>query len=269
MPGLVRSFALSPDGTRLLLERLDPDVGTDDIWLLELQSDMLTRLTFDPANDTDPIWSPDGRQVLFSSDRIGGNYNLFRRPAHAGGTEEVFSRAAGGGKFAEDWSADGRAVLFVGGDEGDRRIYVIMRDAPESPRLLVDNKFLVDEPAFSPDGRYFAYHSTESGQAEVFVTSMANPSSRWQVSRGGVQPRWRADGRELFYLSLDGRVMSVAIESLSPWRAGAPQTLVHAKALYSVSFDEFAARSDGQLFLIKREIGGTVSRLQVVLNGAF
>ena len=267
VPGDVRSFALSPDGTRVLLERLDPVAGTHDIWTLDLASDRLSRLTFDDANDTDPVWSADGGEVLFSSDRGSASrtYQLFRRSADAGGLELPLSRG-GASKFAEDWSRDGRAILLVGGEEGARHIYVAPTADPTHPRLLVDSRFLVDEPAFSPDGRLVAYHSTESGQAEVFVTTVANPSARWQVSRGGVQPRWRADGRELYYLSLGGDVMAVRVTRTSPWRAEAPHLLMRAGAGHGVFLNDYAARADGEQFLIKRDSSGGASRLDVVLG---
>jgi hypothetical protein len=267
VPGDVRSFALSPDGTRVLLERLDPVAGTQDIWTLDLASDRLSRLTFDDGNDTDPVWSADGGEVLFSSDRGSASrtYQLFRRSADAGGLELPLSRG-GESKFAEDWSRDGRAILLVGGEEGARHIYVAPAADPTHPRLLVDSRFLVDEPAFSPDGRLVAYHSTESGQAEVFVTTVADPSARWQVSRGGVQPRWRADGRELYYLSLGGDVMAVGVTRTSPWRAEAPHLLMRAGAGHGVFLNDYAARADGEQFLIKRDSSGGASRLDVVLG---
>jgi len=278
--GVVRSFALSPDGTRVLVQRLDPDVGTDDIWSLDLASEMLSRLTLDPANDTDPVWSPDGNDVIFSSNRptspggASSTYHLYHRSAEPGGREEIVSRASGS-LFSEDWADDGR-VLLVGGEEGSRQIFLLPATDRDHPKLLIAGPpFIVDEPAFSPDGRLFAYHSTESGQPEVFVTSVDNPSLRWQVSRGGVQPRWRADGGELYYLSVDGELMRVEVVSRSPWRAGSPRQLVHALVTrtmdpaYGVAptliMNDYAARRDGEQFLVKRQIGGT-SRLNVLLN---
>jgi Tol biopolymer transport system component len=265
----VRSFALSPDGRQVLLQRLDPAAGTDDIWTLDLLSDRLVRLTRDPSNDTDPIWSPDGREVLFSSDRLTGQYDLFRRSADPGGQDTLFSSAPGS-KFAEDWSADGETIALVRGNEGARRVSVVRVSQPDYVQDTPgETTGEMDEPAISPDSRLVAYHSSAPGVPEVFVVPMAASPRRWQVSpRGGVQPRWRADGHEIFYLALDGTVMAAPVvrRGAETFRVGTAHPVLATGVSPGALVNDYAVSRDGDRIVVRRQTGGQVTRLAVILD---
>jgi eukaryotic-like serine/threonine-protein kinase len=269
--GIVRSFSISPDGRRLALERLDPDHATDDVWTLDLASDQLVRLTTDPANDTDPIWSPDGREILFASNRQGAGYEMFKRSADPGGADVRVAEAGLSG-FPEDWSVRG-AIAYVAGHEGARRLHVLAPEQADSSRPLFESTGEQDGPAFSPDGRLIAYHGTESGAAEVFVTRVDDPTRRWQISRGGVQPQWRADGREIVYLAADGALVAAPIlAGAAPGQAHPAVRVGSAHPLFatglSPSFlvNDYVLSPDGQRIIIKREDGGRVARLGLILG---
>jgi Tol biopolymer transport system component len=273
-PGRYSQIALSPDGRRVAVEVKDAD-GRFDIWLIDVARGVASRLTSDPANERDPVWSPDGQEVVFSSDR-GGDQNLLRKSLQESEPAAPLPRGAGATSaeddVAESWSRVGNTLLYLTLGE-QRTVWALPLDRGAPAERLMQGRFAVDEPHVSLDGRWLAYVSTESGRHEVYVEPFQRRGETVRVSKdGGGQPRWRDDGKELFYLSLDGRLMAVSIrEGATGPEVGAPTTLVPADRLRAVvqgpDYDDYAVTADGQRFLVKRPAGeGQRQRIHVVLD---
>ena len=222
---------VSPDGHRVVVQRTVQ--GNADIWLLD--GTRTSRLTFDAALDRFPIWSPDGSRIMFDSNRKG-HRDLYQQSASSAGAEELFLESVQD-KLPTDWSADGRFLLYQStGPQTDRDIWVVPSDGVRTPRVFLGTNFSERQGAFSPDGRWVAYMSNESGRDEIYIRPFAGPSAsgasastggQWQVSTaGGIFPRWRPDGKELYYLDPIARMMAAPIvatgATLTP---GAPAAL--------------------------------------------
>jgi Tol biopolymer transport system component len=201
----------------------DPQRGTRDIWVVALANGGVTRITSHPAGDWFPVWSPNGSEVLFASDR-NETTSFYRVPASGGGGDQlVFRSPSAEAVYPTDWSHDGRAVVFHSYPRGDVRLLSL--STPATPAPLVDSPFTDWTATFSPDGRWIAYVSDESGTEEVYVKAVSGPE-RYRVSAGGgIQARWRRDGRELFYLSASDKLMSVAIGAAGTFTTETPQPL--------------------------------------------
>ncbi len=277
-PGIYRILALSPDEQFVALERADPATQNIDIYLFEFARGVSNRFTFDPQRDIQPVWSPDGSSVLFTRGR-DGNGEWYRRAANMAGEEEPLFRAKGFG-VASAISPDGRFALFTGPLPGPADIQAVdlakVGEAREAIPL-VTSEFNEANARFSPDGRWFAYASNESGSYEIYVRPF-NPDAapgaplsvggRAMVSKGGATPGgaiWRADGKELFYLAQDGTMMSVAVETEPTFRVGGPPQALF-KAPRGVLF--FDVSRDGQRFLmpVPEGAGTTAPPYKVVLN---
>ena len=220
--------------------------GNADVWVLDTERGVQRRLTFGDERDDSPAWSPDGSRVAFSSERTGV-FDLFERPAD-GSAGETALLTSPEPKEVEDWSPDGRNLLFnVQSREGDRDLWVLPIAGDRKPVQLTQTPFEEVNSRFSPDGRWIAYQSNETGRSEIYVQSIPDPTVKVQVSaRGGVQPYWRRDGRELFY-EADQRIMAVSIDlSATTVRPGVPVALFQSTGNWWPS-------PDGQRFLIAEE----------------
>jgi Tol biopolymer transport system component/tRNA A-37 threonylcarbamoyl transferase component Bud32 len=263
---------LSPDGQRAAVSRRDPD-DAGDIWVLELGSGRTTRLTFDPQADVCPVWSPNGREIAFSSDR-NGIRQIYRKDVSGAGQESQLTDDAGA-KCVLDWSPDGRHLLYTDvGASAD--LWVLPLDGTGRKAVpVVQTPFEETDGQFSPDGKWIAYTSNEAGRNEVFVTATeASPGSsraRWPVSvLGGRAPRWRGDSKELFYVAADNRsVMAVEIRTAATGiETGSPARLF-AFPMVGVSADPaytYDVTSDGKRFLIVEPIAFQSSPLTVLVN---
>ncbi len=268
-PGSNNNVRLSPDGHRVAGDQTEPDGRRRNIWIHELaQGFATTRLTFDPSFDGDPIWSPDGKQILFFSNRRGG-FSLYLKNADGSGSEEeVADLGTVGQGNAWDWSRDGKYVLVRKGNE------LWSLSWPERvAKPLLQATWTVRNAQFSPDGRWMAYASNETGSMEVYVSSFPSVNGKWQVSSGGGQePRWRQDGKELFYLSADGTMMAAAVTTGASFKAGSPVALFQTHRRLPVSsLDDFSydVSGDGQRFLIATKVDeANAPPLSVLLNWA-
>ncbi len=260
-PGFFRGLALSPDEKRVAVSRPDPETGKSDVWTIELSTGVPTRVTFDPAIDDDATWTPDGLALSFWSDRRG-NYGIYQRTLGSAGDVVVYESP--NPLYLGDWSGDGKWLLY----HNVQGIFALPRLEPRVPLRLIESRYLKDEPHFSPDGQWVAYNSNESGAREVHVASFPGFNQGRQVSLGGGGvPWWRADGRELFYMSTDGKVMSVAVTPGPATDFSLPrelfQTPLQSPLLITA---QYVVTGNGQRFLLAAPVRTTTAPITVVLD---
>jgi Tol biopolymer transport system component len=253
---------LTPDGRRVVVSVLDPVPNTRDLWLFDLDRGVRTRLTVNPGDDVAPVWSPDGTSVLFSSNR-NGHFDLYRKAVDGVGAETSLLADASE-KYPTGWMPDGSAAL-VWSFDADRAGLSLLPLAGGQPLRPLLNGF-ANAGRFSPDGRWLAYHSGESGTPEVYVVPYPMASRRWQVSSlGGTIPRWRADSKEIFYASRDNRLMAVEAEAHDGGlEVGAPRALFEARPVGPRAF--YAVSPDGQRFLVNSLQGDGPASITLVQN---
>jgi Tol biopolymer transport system component len=203
----VAQIALDPTGRRIAVCRTI--LGNFDLWLIDASRGIPERFTFGPAGEQTPLWSSDGRVVIFMSNR-NGTLGLYEKSASGAGDEQVLAVAAG---VPLSWSPDGRFVLYARSDpKTGTDLAVLPMTGERKPLVIV--QAAMDQPGgeFSPDGRWLAYESNESGRFEVYVQPFPEAGGKRQVSiAGGTQPRWRRDGNELYYVAPDARLMAVPV----------------------------------------------------------
>ena len=227
----------------------------------------MTRLTFDPALDMTPVWSPDGKQLVISSNR-SLLFRLYLKNADGSGSDEEIA-AGGSSQFNPlDWSRDGKYILLR---KANQLWYLAWANRVAKP--LSQSNSVVRGAQFSPDGRWVAYASNESGSMEVYVSPFPGMASRWQVSSGGGQePRWRKDGKELFYLSPDGKLMAASVATGASFEASSPVALFQTHRRQSMSSQDlfsYAVGNDGKKFLIATKVDeNNNAPLSILLNWA-
>jgi len=259
--------SMSPDGRRLAVQRTD--AGNTDVWLIDVEHDTPIRFTTNPEADIAPLWSPDGTRIVFSSQRKG--FQLYERAITAGTATPLIESE--GTKTATDWSRDGRFVLFRSIGTGNSwDISAIRMEGDRKPFAVVQTKFEERDAQFSPDARWIAYQSNDSGRFEVYIQSFEGGGERVRISaNGGVQPRWRRDGHELFYLALDGRLVAVPITLPSAGgrlEMGAAETLFLAPVAspHDVALRAYIVSDDGRRFLLDTIVEAPVSPIVIILN---
>jgi dipeptidyl aminopeptidase/acylaminoacyl peptidase len=258
-PGYYPQIALSPDDTRLAVERVDGE--TRNLWILELASGIFSRLTFSAAGDYNPVWSPDGRALVFSA--VNNGYQDLHRKALGGGEDEVVYHSAQD-KGPYNWSKDGR-ILFNAG----RDFFQVPLAGERSPTPLLQSQFGKDLATVSRDGRWVAYQSTESFRWEVYVARFPSFSDRRQVSvSGGCQPLWNKDGTELFYVTLDAKLAAVAVKTGTGLETGTPHTLFQAPIRVNPNQTEYCVTGDGKRFIFREPVEASAQPITVVLNWA-
>jgi len=278
-PAIFRTLVLSPDGKRVAFERADPqNTANRNIWLYDFARGVTTRFTFDSGWDSYAVWSPDGSRIAFGSYR-GEFFDLYEKTSNLAGDDELLLKS-GTHKTPTSWSPDGRFLLFfnpvppshiwvlpLGGAAADRK-----------PIRIDTSEFNEAMARFSPDGRWIAYSSDESGKDQIYVrpfdaASIGSSSSggapltgKWMVSKdGGNAPLWRHDGKELFYMGAGGNLTAVDVSTSGVFQAGVPKTLFKVPA--GVVF--FDVSPDGKRFLMAAPTATSASPLPkftVVLN---
>ena len=264
-----RSVRLSPDERNIAFDRNDE--GYSDVWALDLVRGVPSRITFDPMPDRLPIWSPDGGRILWS--RRSGNVDLYIKAASGTGQDEKLITMGTTVGSATDWSRDGRFVLYQRlGEKTGQDLWIAPQSTgpstePSKPFPYVASRFNEGSGVFSPDGRWIAYESDESGRREVYVQGFPLTNQKVPISAGGgTDPAWNKNGGELFYLAADRNLMAVPYRATpTAFEAGAGKVLFPVPG--NVVTRSYAVTGDGRRFLVGRPVVERVSEpITVVLN---
>jgi serine/threonine protein kinase len=277
-PGNYSNPAFSPDGKRLALDIFDGK--RSDIWVYEWERDTLTRLTFAGKGNANPVWTPDGQRIAYSSQEKTGRYNLWWIRADGGGNAQRLAESKSG-QSAGSWRPDGKVLAFSQDNSGtnyDILTLSIEGDEksgwkPGESKPFVNSPSAEVQPAFSPDGRWLAYESSESGSYEVFVRPFPGPGGKWQISTGGgVLPRWSRNGKELFYRTTDSKIMEVTYTAAGDsFHADKPQLWSPGQftelGLFAYNFD---LHPDGKRFVVLKTPGAgqtaAVNKVTLIFN---
>jgi Tol biopolymer transport system component len=271
-PGVYRNPALSGDGSRVAVEVVDPATRTTDIWLLDLARGVLARFTADGG--VMPAWSPDNAYIAFASGRLGNGMGLYRKMVNGSRPEELLVAAGAPAPVPYSWSPDGRFILHRHMNGAFYNTGLLPMFGERVPRVYAARSYILAFAQVSPDGRSVAYNANDSGRFEVFIDSFPTPGERRQVStEGGVHPRWRRDGREVYYYATDGRLMAAPIGSGSASPVGMPVPLFQARLLGGPSvaigvLGQYDVAADGRFLLNVPLAAETPPAIHVALNGA-
>jgi len=270
-PGSYNHPRLSHDGKRVAYDAVDPQNGLSDIWIFDLVRRVPTRLTFEPENEAYPIWSPDDQTIAYSYQQSNGGFDIYKKPSTgAGVSERLFASKAL--KFSIDWAADGKTIFLQSNDPYQRNNWDIIRLSPDTGAAVdvIATKFNEAVPQISPDGRWLAYISDQSGTSNVYIEPFPQTGAKYQVSTGGgVQPRWRRDGKELFYRMVDERLASVTIKTTGKGLEISTPTVLftsHLAAASGVGGMQYDVSPDGQKFLMSVSKVEGIRPLTLVTN---
>ena len=251
--------ALSPDGTHVAVSSLDTARNTRDISIIDLtRNNLRTRFTFDAADELAPIWSRDGREIYFSS-RRRGRLDLFKKPASGAGTETELLTDDQNNLYPSSVSSDGKALMYFNGNALSRTgndLWILPLTDGGKPQPFMQTEFNEIYGEISPDGRWVAYMSTESGRPEVYVALFPGGGGKWQVSQGGGSyPRWRKDSSEIFFVSGDRKIMAASGDGHgAAFVVGEVKPLFESRirdvAFAGANANNYAVTPDGQRFLI-------------------
>ena len=264
VPAPVHNYVMpriSPDGRRAAAAIEEAD---SQIWTYDLGRDTLTRLTFEGDLNVDPVWTPDGKRIVFK----GTGNRLFWQPADGSGAAEAMTNGPlSTNDFPSSWSPDGQAAAIVE-TIGTQSVWILpLQD--RKPRLFDRGQTNETAPRFSPDGHWIAYTSLESGRSEIYVRLYPGPGGKWQIStEGGTEPMWNPKGRELFYRA-GNKMIAVEVTTQGAFSAGKPRMLFEAAYVPTPrSLPNYDVSPDGQRFLMLKatEQAQAPTQINVVLN---
>jgi dipeptidyl aminopeptidase/acylaminoacyl peptidase len=267
--GDYRNFDLSLDAQHVVVSGNDVTEGTvvtsggSRAWVFDVSRGVGTRVSPPNRSPGDVVWAPDGRRFAYN---IRPSGEIFEQPAF-GGPERLLYKGAGQTLGLEDWSHDGRYLAIEVAVDNRRQGLVVPVDG-SPPLVVAESSGLLDEFHFSPDGRWIVYNSDETGRHEVYLAPVPSTGERFKVSTGGgVQGRWRGDGKELFYLALDGTMMAVNIQLAASPQIGTPVPLFKVGFQPTYNLDHYGVTSDGQRFLVSMPLTDSDSApITVVLD---
>jgi Tol biopolymer transport system component len=266
-PGNIEWPTVSPDGNSVAIDRLDPQTGFFDIWLHDLKRGTERRFTFNSKSNDSPIWSPDGSHIAFESTREGVS-SLYQKATSGAAQDELLHKPASFGITPNDWSRDGRYIIELTTDprtKGDVWVLPLFGDRKPFPYLQTEyDEFLA---RLSPNGHWLAYQSDETNRYEIYVQGFPNHAGKWQIStNGGSTPVWSWDGKELFYIAADQKLMAVEVKGGAEFEAGVPKPLFQPRiGPNPTGFPWFDVSKDG-LFLIPSPVEQASTLMNVVVN---
>ena len=264
---LYSGLALSPDEHHVAVTLGTGHPENVDIWLIDVDRNVRSRLTVDPGRDVSPVWSPDGTRIAFQSSRSQQPVAMRQRLSNGTGADELLLEGPGDFTMTpSSWSGDARFIAYT---TRGSNVSVLPLFGDRKPFPFAATPFTEGSAVFSPDGRWIAYASNEGGQTDVYVQPFPGPGAKSQVSRdGGNHPVWRADGRELFYLAADGTMMTVAVGAGQSFDAGRPRALFSLNVWRLTANQVYAVTKNGQRFLVNTtsQKSSSVGPLTVVLN---
>jgi eukaryotic-like serine/threonine-protein kinase len=262
-PGVYANVAIAPNGQSVAVNKTEASNQNTDVWTYNFENGTAKRLTFDPAIDAYPVWSPDGSRIAFSTTRQH-IFDIYVKTTD-GALQEQPLFHTDTDKFANSWSSDGKYLLYL---QDTDLWYLTFPDLKTT--LFLKGSPTVKNGDFSPDGKYVAYASNETGHFEVYVTTFPDAHSKWQVSNaGGDQPRWRKDSKELYYIAADGKLMAVSLKPGPAFDFSAPQVLFETDASDPIATSEhitYDVSRDGRFLVNTRQKRTTVDPISVVLH---
>jgi eukaryotic-like serine/threonine-protein kinase len=266
-PGSYDVVSISPDGQRVATDLGQPNGPSRDIWIYELARSTATRLTFEGAQAQGPVWTHDGKAIAYTTNRHGGD--IYAKASSGLGGEVVVAES-NDFKIPNDWTPDGRLLVYMNFTGGKGPRLWVHQTAPEKKDYpLLSTNFAEEDAQFSPDGRWLGYVSEETGKDEIFVVPFPSLSSKWQVSTaGGEQLTWRRDGKELFYVAPNRKLMAVAVDAVGgTFKAGLPRELFTTliPSAHHV-FPQYSATSDGQRFIINTRLEQSLEPITLYAN---
>jgi Tol biopolymer transport system component len=265
-PGEYGDPELSADGKRVIFGRSVSTTIPFDVWMLDLERHITSRFTFQSCNV--PVWSPDGSTVVFAM--VGnGVVDLAQRPSNMSTSEQILLKLNSSPiLYPSDWSSDGRYLAYYRTDPKTQLdLWILPLFGDRKPFTFVRSEFNESQGQFSPDGKWLAYVSDEGGSPQIYVQSFPTPSGKWQVSTaGGSQPRWRRDGKELFYVAFDRKLMAVPVKTGTAFESETPRALFETALPITPLRQVYSVAPDGQRFLLASPVEAASSPITVVLN---
>jgi eukaryotic-like serine/threonine-protein kinase len=243
--------SISPDGKRIAYTL---ESSGWDVWSYDVARGVKTRLTFGSGSsqaNLSEVWSPDGRWIAYTCNHTG-KFGLCRKPSDGSGSEEVLLEGGGQVRYADDWSPDGKFLTYREPIQGIGAVWMLPMSGGGKPYPFLQSQYTQINARFSPDTKWVAYCSNESGEFKVYVVPFPGPGGKWQVSAGsGCAPRWRRDGKELFYFSFDNKLIAADVKtSGASFEVGSLHTLFETRPFASLGSSTFDVTADGQRFIV-------------------
>ncbi len=266
-PGPIQNIELSPDERFLAITRRPIGAVPNDVMIFDTLRGAMSRLATTPGDTPQAIWSPDSKFVIWN-DFSDGKFRLLKKLASGAGEADVLLESPVR-VYPTSWSPDGRVILYTAVDNASKRdIWVLPLDGDRKPTVFFRSPLEDRDAFFSPNGKYVVYTSEESGNNDIYVQTFPASANKWPVStNGGFSPRWNQISREIIYVQIDGKMMSVPVKADSTFEAGVPQPLFDVTMARSPRGDDYVVANDGQrLMFVSRGTDGSLPPINVILN---
>jgi len=251
--------ALSPDEKKLAVSRMDPEMKTRDLWIFDLVRKTSFRFTFDPGDENKPIWSPDGSRIAYSVNYREDFSDIYEKET-TGTSEPKLLLTSSENKSVQDWSPDGRFITYRMGNA----IWALPLEGDQSPKALVNGVQHIVTSELSPDGRWIAYQTNAANRADIYVQRLHPPKGKWQLTTaGGMEPHWRRDGKELFFIAQD-KLMAVPVNMKTGFDTGTPKALFELRLETVGRRSRYQVAANGQRFLVNRPVQSSAPIVVVI-----